>query len=337
MQLLRCLSTLIVIIMSIISVACSENTLRTARYDITRAQVGPANDESIGLNSEVKPALGWFMPQPYVSNTTLKKRAHPSVVTGFVPDHCDEQKRAKEAFPLMLRLVQFSLSYLANPTKTDSFNRYFQPSHRRTVFKVFRSYFTPEQPAPLGDPSSPKFSNVAIAYGKQPFGDAGDCTDNERHTWLAHFYNTVPGAPNFAARALILCPAAFTETPNELPRPGDASRCPSLAAFATYDMDSLSATLLHEFLHYRFLINHATSSDIVDWNVNPPYEETKVLPKSGYGPYSTFYLNKKSTITTTPQRDPRLNADNYVWFALEVYWGAMCSRGFVDPVRGENT
>lgn len=271
------------------------------------------------------------MPQAYTSNATFLKRAHPTVVTGFIPNHCDEQRRAKEAFVLMLRLIQFSLNYLSDPSNTDSFSRYFQPSHRRTVFNVLRNYFAPEQPPLADDPSSPKFSNVAVVYGKQPFSDASDCADQGANTWLAHFYNTIPSASNYAARALILCPAAFRETPNDLPQPGDISKCSGLKAFATYDMDSLSATLLHESMHFRFLINRATSSPIVDWNVDPSYEETRILPLTGYGPYNTFYLNQRSTIPTTPQRDPRLNADNYVWFALEVYWGALCNRGFVDP------
>lgn len=284
-------------------------------------------------------ALGWFIPHAYTSNMTLQKRAHPSVVTGFAPDHCNEQKRTKEAFVLMLRLIQSSLNYLADHTNTDSFNRYFQPSHRRTVFNVFRNYFAPDETdqGVAEDPSSPKFSNVAIVYGRQPFSDAEDCTEQGTSTYFAHFYNSVPGASNPAARALVLCPDAFTHTPNELPQPDDTSKCSTLKSFATYDMDSLSATLLHEFLHYRFLINRATSSPIVDWNVDPSFEEIKILPRSGYGPYRSFYLNQKSIIPTTPQRDPRLNADNYVWMALEVYWGAICRRGFVDPIRGQNT
>ena len=217
----------------------------------------------------------------------------------------------------MLRLVQFSLNSLADPAQTTSFNRYFQPSHRKTVFKVFRNFFTTDKIPPGADPSSPKFSNVAVAYGKQPFSDPEDCGEVNGNIETAYFYNTVPGAANPSLRALVLCEAEF-EKPGDLPEPDDTSKCSTIKDFATFDMDNLSATLLHEFMHYRYLVNGATSADIVDWNVDPPYSVTKILPRSGYGPYRSFYLNQKSTIPTTPQRDPRLNAENYVWFALEV-------------------
>jgi hypothetical protein len=275
------------------------------------------------LDLGLEPALGWFKPWPYMPDTYLDKRVYPRIVTSFEPDHCPEQIRTTEAFTLMLRLVQFSLNYLADRSKTESFNRYFQPSHRRTVFNVFRNYYTMANPPPPDDPSSPVFANVDIVYGKQPFSDPNDCLEGDKSEWYAHFYNSIPGNPNTDPSALILCPAVFAAFPIEIPEPGDTSRCSILAPFATYDMDSLGATLLHEFLHMNVLVNHATSAGILDWNA----VKSPVLPRSGYGPYNSFYLNQKSTMITTPQRDPRLNADNYVYFALEVYVSTSFSYG----------
>lgn len=46
---------------------------------------------------------------------------------------------------------------------------------------------------------------------------------------------------------------------------------------------------------------------------------------AGYGPMNV------RTLKDNPSMQPKLNADNYRWFAQEVYWSAACKMEFGPP------
>jgi hypothetical protein len=119
---------------------------------------------------------------------------------------------------------------------------------------------------------------------------------------------------------VILCPKAFNlrDSAGDLPRPDEPSKCKMFknAPYASVAMDTLSATLLHEFLQSNYT-NGTLNEPLVEYlvgtldywaaddKVNP-----KRIPKNGYGPWNTMRLQQ------TKHGLSMFNNDNYIWFAL---------------------
>jgi hypothetical protein len=126
---------------------------------------------------------------------------------------------------------------------------------------------------------------------------------------------------------LVLCPAAFElyYTAFNLPGKKEQSKCDMFynAWYSDHRMDTLSATLLHEFLHNDFIRKDCQLKkdgkdqiiDILDYRASiDPDTNSKNDPPNGYGPYNAMRLQQT-------QGQGRLltrldNDDSYVWFAL---------------------
>jgi hypothetical protein len=79
---------------------------------------------------------------------------------------------------------------------------------------------------------------------------------------------------------------------------------------------------LHEFLHWEYLTSGALGlndqrgpQSIRDWNYPP---EPNVSPPDRYSPNSCALLRARGDWV------PLLNADSYVWYALEAFWRKAC-------------
>ena len=124
-----------------------------------------------------------------------------------------------------------------------------------------------------------------------------------------------PGVMTDYRRALmILCPRVFNQA--DLPlgpvNPINDARCVTLrqTPYTTLSLDTLASTILHEFMHWDFLMDPATQGNHID-DYQSAYDSgnTQGDPGNGYGPYNAFRLSAR-------QRNPTYNADSYVEFAM---------------------
>ncbi|KAF2845727.1 hypothetical protein T440DRAFT_522314 [Plenodomus tracheiphilus IPT5] len=104
--------------------------------------------------------------------------------------------------------------------------------------------------------------------------------------------------------AITLCDKAY-----QFPDLSDKS-CDSLSSTVSTLMSTLGGVILHELSHYQEIGNPALGQDVTDHG----------LP--GYGP-----LNVR-TLRSSEASAARVNADNYRWYAQEVYWSNKCSRSY---------
>ena len=119
---------------------------------------------------------------------------------------------------------------------------------------------------------------------------------------------------------------------NILPQDSDISRatldatkitCCELDDWTSFQMLPLAGTILHEFLHWEYLTSEL-GYQIGDWN-SPAVPNA--LPPNGYGPYNCQLVGANG------EEFSLRNADNYVWYALEVYWRKVCPNRPFEPPR----
>lgn len=164
---------------------------------------------------------------------------------------------------------------------------------------------SPTDPDVATDPDNPTSPNI-------PNGHWFGYTRQQETDW----------DPN--AAAVILCPFALTL------RDLRTSACTDIHTTTSYGMFVLAAALLHEFLHWEYLTAGALNGAYIgDWNdpvQTPPEGQTAIQPPNGYGPFNCMTINAL--------HNPLLNADNYVWFALEAYWRETCPGYLPGPALG---
>lgn len=147
-------------------------------------------------------------------------------------------------------------------------------------------------------------------------------------TQIASFWggeNFAPGMPSKRG-LLILCPKAFEirQTAGDLPGKHEPSKCDIFnnAPYASKAMDTLSATLLHEFLHSMYMqekINDGFSKPlipIIDYWAEDDPGNTNNDPPDGYGSYNAMKLQQ------TGSHWPLYNDDSYTYFALYVQFNS---------------
>lgn len=185
---------------------------------------------------------------------------HPS----WDPDHCDEKIRIQSAFLGTLELAKNALESLRVNGADDVFQRYFQASSRSQVFKIFRAFLNLQPGSPAG-PANALFLNAMLGYGDAPPQwspeNQGTCENRGDYAYMVNFQaSVVPQLVNIGF--LAVCPKAFIRLPKELDLPlmtaatKDTTSCDEFMAkgYAWEQMRGLSGLLLHELLHYNFLI-----------------------------------------------------------------------------------
>lgn len=122
-----------------------------------------------------------------------------------------------------------------------------------------------------------------------------------------------PGIVTDYKRALvILCPRLFNSP--DLPvgpvNPSKDPRCDKFNQdrYTTLSLDTVASTLLHEFMHWDFLMGFQ-AEHVSDYTAALDSSNPENDPQNGYGPYNAFRLSARN-------RSPIFNADNYVEFAM---------------------
>ena len=260
------------------------------------------------------------------------KRARPRL-NAFYPDHCAEAARADKAFKDALLLAGMALRADYDGT---SYLRYFHPDQEMKVKTIFFRFFDPpddstDEAAWAG---SSRFSEAHSFYDDVP--QYTECEDDKDLS--AYFIQNPPTHANPHGCTIVFCPNGFSGLPDL-----DAVPCASLETATSYAMDNLAATILHEYLHWNYLVaggnvNIRAPQMIQDWNLNPSVPDAD--PPSGYGPYYSMRINQLyaqpgHSSNGGARPDPSSNAENYVWFALEEYFKWKCpdqAGGFSDPL-----
>lgn len=232
---------------------------------------------------------------PTTGRKVLSKRAEPT--TGDdLPDtdnHPNQLDQVETAFNDALELA----SYVNNSIDTDTtiFPNYFDEGDRAGVKNVFIAILG------TGDPQAP--------VGNDLLGNLHVQTTDT---------NNLCGGPTLAytnghdtdSPYIVLCPNAFKKkavtalngADNPADNPADAAwyiSCEELAAngHVSYLMNSLGATLLHEYTHYDALVQSIFGAEIIDQE-NP----------DGYGPVNVY--------NNLPKALSPFNADSYMYYAL---------------------
>ncbi|KAL8992623.1 MAG: hypothetical protein Q9169_006955 [Polycauliona sp. 2 TL-2023] len=95
-------------------------------------------------------------------------------------------------------------------------------------------------------------------------------------------------------------------------------RCQEIQAngHVSYVMETMGATLLHEYTHFDKLIKPVYSKSILDQSLD-----------DGTQAYGSFYVynNLNKNIKA------RVNADSYTYYALELFWTEVCQTNFLPP------
>lgn len=98
-----------------------------------------------------------------------------------------------------------------------------------------------------------------------------------------------------------------------------AVRCDNIGERVSWRMDTLGATLLHEYTHWHALMNPPLDEGTQDF-----FRDRDGF--SGYGAVNTRDIDRY---------DALLNADSYDWCATEMLWTTICGKDFEDPKRND--
>ena len=100
-----------------------------------------------------------------------------------------------------------------------------------------------------------------------------------------------------------------------LPMIADQANCSSFGTTVSRKMDSLSTTLIHEFMHWNLV------GDMVPNSVGH-------IRDVSYGPHrcKTLAQDKANNQKTF------VNADSYKYMAINAYYNSVCNTKFGDPV-----
>ncbi|KAJ5893736.1 hypothetical protein N7495_005427 [Penicillium taxi] len=115
--------------------------------------------------------------------------------------------------------------------------------------------------------------------------------------------------------SMVICDDGFTLAGIDKGYTGvPAVTCKSIGKVLNEGMDTLGGAFLHEYTHWRNL-------------VVPPLEEETDDLDGGYGPWEAQEWIKKDEAIH--------NADNFNWFASELFWTVHCGYEFLPPVEPE--
>ncbi|KAI9809560.1 MAG: hypothetical protein M1827_006795 [Pycnora praestabilis] len=245
----------------------------------------------------------------------LSKRTEPTTGDDDFPDtdpHPNHLDQVETAFNDALELASYAIN--AIDSDTTIFPNYFNPGDKAGVKNVYVAI--------LGTttiPENPTTGNALLANLHIQTNDANGLCDGRTLSYTNDQSATEP--------YIVLCPNAFKKkavtilkgAPDPEDNPADAAHyitCLDLQAsggHVTYLMNSLGATLLHEYTHYNGLVESIFGAPIID-------------QPNGYGPVNVYSrLNKNQS---------PFNADSYMYYALHVLWSTLCDESFAVPRPG---
>ncbi|KAL8760570.1 MAG: hypothetical protein Q9184_003252 [Pyrenodesmia sp. 2 TL-2023] len=257
----------------------------------------------------------------------LAKRSGGEPTTGDddFPDiepHPNDLDKVEGAFHDAAQLASSAIDYLTGSENTI-FLHYFNEGDKDNVKKVFETILgtttIPEDPSTGND----LLSNIHVQKK-----DANGGCDGRTLAYLKHLDDDDTDERAY----IVLCPPAFNKKGvtliNGAENPADNGEdakfyisCEELNTngHVSYLMNSLGATLFHEYLHYDAMIEPVFGQRIVDED-----------GENGYGPLNVYTggnLDRSKAIT---------NADSYTYFALEAMWTVLCPEagGFDAPRAG---
>jgi hypothetical protein len=228
--------------------------------------------------------------------------------------------KARVAYGEIMLLARAALMGLCQ--RNRAFERYFQESEADNVRKVF-AYILGNGWGPR-EVANPAWPLHVIYANAPPPGMAYNPCQNS--IWTNLNAVTWNWRTDQKGIAILLCPRLFVEYPRTL-LDWD---CDHIPAYAIESIATRGSILLHEFVHLNVLTFPAAGIRVLDygldfWGKKIPKDG---LPVDGYGPYNAWVLNNNAN---KADKQPSLNADSYMWFALESYWSQQCNGDFTDP------
>ncbi|KAJ5908055.1 hypothetical protein N7495_000737 [Penicillium taxi] len=198
--------------------------------------------------------------------------------------------------------IEMAKNVLTAPTIAfeSIFDKYFPPDDKATVLSVFE---TITGGSATGYAGNSRLSDMTIIQDYRHADGYTSCTGDQVFAELLDNESSSP--------KLVLCNPAFLFGGIEKGYTGvDAVTCNNVGRKVSEYMDTLGSTLLHEYTHFAKLV------------VPPLFFPTVDLP-NGYGAW-----NAQNSISNS---DAISNADNYNWFATELFWTVHCTRWFEAP------
>ena len=181
-----------------------------------------------------------------------------------------------------------------------------------------------------------KYTDLSISAGDHAEldDDEKDCPDiNSDHKWAA--YTVQFGELGDRALMSICDYGLHLPSLDEIRDPARVG--PGCAGLGDHDsglMTSLGGQILHELIHWRYLLKDvADFDDVVEQHEDTDDGENIIIdfeggessfmtPDDGYGPVNAHLLVAHGV------GDAVNNTDNYRWFAQSKYWAFMCGRCF---------
>ncbi|KAL8712688.1 MAG: hypothetical protein Q9220_003220 [cf. Caloplaca sp. 1 TL-2023] len=247
---------------------------------------------------------------PGLSFRKQAERAEPAIAKDIVDTlfHPNKHDQVETAIYDALQLAMVAWDRIDNDNII--FPNYFARRDRANVKQVFENIIG------ICKTGNVMLSKLLI----QTTDPSNDCDDDT----LAFMDDDEPNFP-----FIVLCPSAFTQKAFTMlkgaPDPkNDVNRyvrCDEIVAngHVSYLMNSLGATLLHEYTHYDKLMQPVYGKSILDQKLNDN--------QGAYGPWAVYNNLNKALLA-------RVNADSYTYYALEVFFTHFCGTAFAAPREG---
>ncbi|KAI9930813.1 hypothetical protein ASPWEDRAFT_171444 [Aspergillus wentii DTO 134E9] len=229
---------------------------------------------------------------------SISKRANPTI-KGYNDQH---KKQIEDGFADAINLATYPQTIPA--ARVDPIlKKYFHEKDKNTVIDVFKKI--------TGDLTKGKDGSATL-------GDLHvviDYPDPDDNNVLACDGDTMAELRGIDEKhpKLIICEGAgFGHGGVSKGYHGvKAIDCGYLDEEVSWKMETMGSILIHEYTHFTNLV------------VPPLKDETDDI-KGGYGPHGARHLNKDKATN---------NADNYSWFAAELFWSEVCGKSFKDPTE----
>jgi hypothetical protein len=216
----------------------------------------------------------------------------------------DTRTTIHKAFADWPAMMQKALEAIAN-NEDKTFDRWFPEDvdvsgkvidARGYVSGVFRQLLKADATSPEAKEAIKNTVNDKNDFGKK---GKGNCEGSTKAY-------TSPSTNTFH-----VCPLGLA-----LPTAATDIQCSALGDKVSQDMRSLTATLVHEFMHLSAAGDSAPNS-------------AGHIQDITYSPSNCHRMrNAKSREN---QQKAFINADSYKWLAINAYYNSVCSKGFADP------
>ena len=222
---------------------------------------------------------------------------------------------AWNGFSDSLMLSYHSLLALeATQNLTTSYYRYFNDSELQDVRMVYAVILGPEAEG------SPLMSGGRLTITQDQPDDAYRMT--AERSMCDERYSAFLGTAGSDAE-MVLCDIMFAQ---EVTHRVDDVSCDHIGSYADGRWVSTGSVMFHEFAHWAGNTND-NIGDVGDWHGN----DGDLSPPTAYGAYNAMMVNKLG-------RGGSANAENFMFFSLEVYYQQHCSRTteWEDPPNPNN-